>query len=953
MIKKFSHILFLLIYAGSLMGQVTISPVFATQKDSITVTYDATQGNKELMGLTQIYAHTGVITNLSNSPTDWRHVQGNWGTADPKVKMKYIGNNLHQISYKIESFYGVPQNEVVSKLAFVFRNANGSKVGRAADGSDIYVDLYGSGFNILIQSPNQQPQFYKITDSIPFHVQASDTAIIRLYNNNSLLTIDTGNSTKATFAASDFGYGKFWLKYIATYNGKDYSDSVYYVVMGPDSVKPPPNGIIDGINITGPDEVVLQLYAPFKDFVYAIGDFNNWEIDPAFRMHRSSDSSRFWVKLSNLDPKKMYRFQYYIDEEGMRVGDIYSELILDPYNDPYIPQDVFPNLPPYPIGKTTQLVTVFQIEEDEYQWKNNAAYKKPERENLLIYELHMRDFLHSHSYQALTDTLNYLQNLGINVIELMPINEFEGNISWGYNPSFYFAPDKYYGTKNALKALIDECHRRNMAVIIDMVLNHSFGQNPQVRMYFDPNAGQWGQPTPENPWFNEKPKHDFNVGYDYNHESPATKLFVERVLKFWIEEYHIDGYRLDLSKGYTQKNTLGNINAWGQYDQSRIDILKHYYDIMIQADSNVFVTLEHFADNSEEKVLSDYGMMLWGNIHWNYKEASLGYPGNLSAVSYKSRGWSNPNLIGYYTSHDEERLMYENLKYGNSSGNYNVRDFETGLKRMELINTFLTLVPGPKLFWEFDELGYDFTINYCENGTINPSCRTSPKPIKWDYATDTLRALLFKVTSALNKLKTDYPVFKTTDFSTQLNNAAKSIHLNNNQMNVTVLGNFDVVSKNINPQFQHTGTWYDYFKGDSVEIDNVSDLIALKPGAYYVYTDVRLPEPDLEPFIPFDYILGIPDVQINPSSLKSTVFPNPAGNQVIFKIETKKTTAASILISDLYGKSMGMIWSGQLNEGLNNISINLANIINQNSGLYIYTIIAENEKSSGRIIFIK
>ena len=84
-------------------------------------------------------------------------------------------------------------------------------------------------------------------------------------------------------------------------------------------------------------------------------------------------------------------------------------------------------------------------------------FQRPARANLVVYELHLRDFIARHDYRTLTDTLRYLQRLGVNAIELLPVNEFENNNSWGYNPSFYFAPDKYYGTANDFKRFIDVC----------------------------------------------------------------------------------------------------------------------------------------------------------------------------------------------------------------------------------------------------------------------------------------------------------------------------------------------------------------------------------------------------------------------------------------------------------------------------------------------------------------
>lgn len=130
-----------------------------------------------------------------------------------------------------------------------------------------------------------------------------------------------------------------------------------------------------------------------------------------------------------------------------------------------------------------------------------------------------------YSDKILVDTLDYLKRLNVNAIGLMPVNEFEGKSGWGYNPSFYFAPDKYYGTKNDLKAFIDACHRNGRDVIMDIVLNHSFGQYPLVRLCYDS-----GKPASENPWYNSESNFanpDAHWGYDFNHESQVTQALVD------------------------------------------------------------------------------------------------------------------------------------------------------------------------------------------------------------------------------------------------------------------------------------------------------------------------------------------------------------------------------------------------------------------------------------------
>ena len=164
--------------------------------------------------------------------------------------------------------------------------------------------------------------------------------------------------------------------------------------------------------------------------------------------------------------------------------------------------------------------------------------------------MHIRDFTSEHSFNAAKDKLPYLKQLGINAIELMPVNEFEGNSSWGYNPSFYFAVDKYYGTKNDMRAFVDECHRQGIAVIIDLVLNHSFGQSPFYLLYREAD----GTPSADNPWYNQKsniPNAALQWGYDFNHQSTYTRALVDSVAGFWMKEYKVDGFRYDFTKGFS------------------------------------------------------------------------------------------------------------------------------------------------------------------------------------------------------------------------------------------------------------------------------------------------------------------------------------------------------------------------------------------------------------------
>lgn len=588
--------------------------------------------------------------------------------------------------------------------------------------------------------------------------------------------------------------------------------------------KPLPSGAVDGTTfINGGASVIFNLYAPGKSSVSVIGEFNNWQ---PTAMNQTPDGTRWWVQIDNIDPNKEYAYQYLINN-SLKVGDPYCQKILDPNNDQYIPAAVYPNLKAYPTGQTG-IVSVMQGNQPTYSWQV-PSFTRPDPKKLVIYELHVRDFVATHSYKTLTDSLGYLTGLGVNAIELMPINEFEGNSSWGYNPDYYFAADKYYGTKNDLKTFIDACHAKGISVIQDMVLNHSFGSSPMVQMYFNTSTQK---PTADNPWFNVDPKHPDNVGYDFNHESAATKYFFKNVVKFWMQEYHIDGFRFDLAKGFTQNYTTDE-NAWSQYDASRIAIWKDYNAYMKSIDPNLYVILEYFAVNQEETELVSQGMMMWNNLSGAGEQCTMGYASNpswdISGLFYDRYGFnSSTGNITYFESHDEERMQYKNEQYGNNSGSYSTKDLATGLKRDEAAAVIMLSSPGPKMLWQFGELGYDISIN--TNG------RTGEKPIHWEYLQDVNRRHLHDIYARMIKWKINNAVFNTSTFSYSLTGPVKTIQLIDPSNNLEVVANFDVVTQSQNVSFASTGTWYDNLTGTTINVTSLPFTMSFAPGEYHVYS---------------------------------------------------------------------------------------------------------------------
>ena len=628
-------------------------------------------------------------------------------------------------------------------------------------------------------------------------------------------------------------------------NNGDIQTKAFQVIVRPTVTEAsvPPN-LKDGINFNTSDatKATLVLYAPNKDFVHVIGDFNNWEINNSYLMHKDSSKDRFWIELSDLTPLKNHKYQYLIDG-NLRVADPYSTIILSEYNDQYIDATTYPNLPNYPTGKTNHAVTLLKTGETAYNWQV-TNFTKPKKTDLVIYELLIRDFDELHSFDAVKARLDYLETLGINAIEFMPVMEFDGNESWGYNPSFHMALDKYYGTKDAFKALIDECHTRGIAVIIDVAFNHASGQHPYYRMYNTDNGGYGGQATTNSPFFNQTATHSYSVFNDFNHSKQGVKDYVNRVTEYWIEEYKIDGFRWDLTKGFTQNCTANNEGCTNNYQQDRVDFLKAYADTQWNIDPNFYVIFEHLGGNTEETEWINYrlsegkGIMVWGNHNGNYGEATKGNnaggASDFSWVSYKNRGWSVPANVSYMESHDEERLMYKNLQEGASSGSYNIQNMATALDRVEMAGAFYFTIPGPKMIWQFGELGYDISID--QNG------RTGNKPILWSYLADNNRKKIYDTWSKLIKLKQKYEIFETSDFTLDVGNSngLNKIHLTDPSAseikNVVIIGNFGVTTQSISPFFQQTGTWYNLLEDNStINVTNTTANISLAPGEFRVY----------------------------------------------------------------------------------------------------------------------
>lgn len=573
---------------------------------------------------------------------------------------------------------------------------------------------------------------------------------------------------------------------------------------------PCPAGVVEGINIINNSTVTLVLYdkdtnGHRKDFAHVVGDFNNWTLsnDEKSQLFRDEAAGCWWISLTGLDATKEYAFQYYIgtkNAETIRLADPYSRKILDPQNDPSISAITYPDNKTYPTG-AVGIVSVFKIEEETF---NFTPFTTPDKDNLVIYEMLFRDFSTSSDINGAMEKLDYLQSLGVNAIELMPVQEFDANDSWGYNPAFFFALDKAYGTDKMYKQFIDECHKRGMAVIFDVVYNHATGANPFAKLWWNSSANTT---STNNPYFNVKAPHPYSVFHDFNHESPLVKKFVKRNLKFLLEEYHIDGFRFDLTKGFTQKPS--NESNAGNYDATRIAILKEYNNLIKSVKPDALVILEHFCDDNEETELANEGMMVWRNMNWAYCQSAMGYAheSSFNGAYYHTSTRPANSLVSYMESHDEERAAYKQIRWG-------VGILQTELaariKQLSTNAAFFFTVPGPKMLWQFGEMGYDISIEH--NG------RTGRKPVHWEFLDNVYRKQLHDNYAKLIGLRFAHPELFTATATLDWKidetdwNGGRFLTLSSfgNSKRIVAVGNFTNNAINAQTTFPDTGVWYNY-----------------------------------------------------------------------------------------------------------------------------------------------
>jgi 1,4-alpha-glucan branching enzyme len=419
-----------------------------------------------------------------------------------------------------------------------------------------------------------------------------------------------------------------------------------------------------------------------------------------------------------------------------------------------------------------------------------------------------------------------------------------------------------------------------------------------------------------------------------------TKYHVARFIRHWLTEYRIDGFRWDLSKGFTN-NFTSDVNAWNQYNQDRINTWQRYYDTMQVVSPGSYCILEHLGNDDEEAELAKRGMMLWGIMHSQFSQNTKGFSSNadINRAFWKNRSFWNdaflndkPHLITYAESHDEQRIMYDNINGGNTANAaHNVRDTTIGLYRTEAMAAILMGLPGPKMIWQFGELGYDYDINF--NG------RLGNKPLRWDYYEKVSRRRLFETFSAMAKLRNQFKnTFRTPNLALGTNlgsSLVKTIVVDHADLKYVVVANFDVVQQTPTVTFPANGTFYDYTNGGTITVSGNQQAVTLQPGQYKVYINQN---------ISGGVVTNIRDVVASNADFRLAIYPNPVRQSATVKYELPKSGNVSVQLMNIQGQVLATKNLGFQLKGLQVFELNRTTIAGTplTAGQYVLQVRVDN-----------
>lgn len=774
----------------------TTSPAILQEKSSnVEITFHADKqtvdGLKGVSSSTPLYAHIGVFT--TKSPSTWSYVKTDWSENINANKFTYVSADTWKLTIgDMRTYFGITDaTETITHICIIARTADGK-----SQTADNFIEVKPAGFQMSL-SHDAGSTILSESTTTTLSVNTTETATITLSVNGTNIASTSGTTLSKSYTFS--AVGSYEIVATANNGTKTLTQSVSFLYINASKQENYPGGIPKMGAVANADgTVTFCIAAPGKKNVILIPSWDNYQsLDKNVMKYQDYNGNRyFWTTVSGLDPNTAYPYYYNIDAT-INVGDPYAKLVLDPWSDKWINQyeEVYPNLINYPFEKGIDgiMLAVYKGNIDEYDWKV-TDFQIPKPKDLIIYEMLFRDFTGTEgeakgdgTVRKAIKKLPYIKTLGVNAVELMPIMEFNGNNSWGYNTNFYFAPDKAYGTHDDYREFIDKCHQEGIAVILDIVFNQSDGLHPWYQMY----------PIASNPFYNETAPHAYNVLNDWKQDNALVQQQWKDVLQYWLKEFNVDGFRFDLVKG------LGNNDSYGgdteKRNQSRIDRMKQLHAWIKEIKPDAIHINENLASASEENEMAADGQLNWYNNNGGACQFAMYFSDNSDCSGFYApntgRTWGS--TVAYAESHDEERVGYKVAVYGNGasinatagSGDSNTK-VKNRMLRLGSVAAQMLMAPGPKMIWQFGELGNEQTTKKSDGDND-----TDPKIVYWNHFDNEYRKGLYDNYADMCWLRRNNPDLfsqsatvdmkcSTGDWST-----GRRIHLTNGNQELIMVAN--------------------------------------------------------------------------------------------------------------------------------------------------------------------
>lgn len=531
--------------------------------------------------------------------------------------------------------------------------------------------------------------------------------------------------------------------------------------------------------------IKFELHAPYNEKVYLIGNV----VEEPVEMTKDDDGY-YRTELDLEDGEHLYKFKvqsksHFLDENAwVEVIDPRATII-----------DAEAQMAVARVKDGERIL-------DTYQWKHDTA-EMPAQDQLVIYEMLVQDFAkpgeETGNFQSVIDQLDYLQDLGVNAIEIMPVQSCPMEIGWGYNCRHYFALRDSYGRPEDFKRLIDECHGRGIQVILDMVLNHSEAEAPLTQIDFD----YWYRreaKDPDNSW---GPEFDYDH-YDENYKIHPAREYMRDMVAFWVSEYHLDGLRFDAVKQIQNTDFLDWIT-----DEAGLAAKPGF----------CYSIAEHIPEDPSLTGINRPFDSCWRvSFHYNILDllTKPGYDIKIvkELVDPIEQGFeSNTNVINYTTSHDQDHLMAD-------LGNTQIFG-DVAFKRAKLAGALVMTALGIPMIWMGEEFG------------VANEKSLDPKPLDWSLLDNDDNNGLLQYYQGLIRLRSENGALRSDNISffheNEKDGVIGYIRWDNIGPQVAVIVNCsdNFLADYSVPNLPEDGTWHEWTSNYDVQVEGGTATMTL------------------------------------------------------------------------------------------------------------------------------